>query len=323
MTNGRSQLDTTIEVVTPENVLLQYQVCGPFRRLIAFALDVGLRIAVFFALWMVVGIFFGFLQIAVIGVAIMVLVYFVFSWFYGGLFEAYWNGQTPGKRVMGIRVLTLTGEPINALQAILRNVLRVVDALPPFLLPLSWFIPDTPAYMLLPGMSYLAALVSMTCTEHFQRLGDLPTGTMVVVEQRRWHHGLVKIDEPLVVQLASELPANLEISRSLGKTLAHYVERRRVFPPARRADLSRHVGTLLVKRLGLPEDTSHDLLLCAIYYRTFISDQLEDPLVPEAQVVEPPRIPFDDEAPDLQTTPTATPTATPAATFGPGAGGTQ
>ena len=51
-------------------------------------------------------------------------------WFYGGLFETFWNGQTPGKRLLGIRVITLDGQPINALQAILRNVLRIVDAQP-------------------------------------------------------------------------------------------------------------------------------------------------------------------------------------------------
>ena len=41
------------------------------------------------------------------------------SWFYGGLFETYWNGQTPGKRIMQIRVLTVTGQPIDGMQAVL------------------------------------------------------------------------------------------------------------------------------------------------------------------------------------------------------------
>ena len=52
------------------------------------------------------------------------------SWFYVGLFEALWNGQTPGKRLMGIRVVSVEGQPITPFQAILRNILRVVDAQP-------------------------------------------------------------------------------------------------------------------------------------------------------------------------------------------------
>ena len=55
---------------------------------------------------------------------------FVLEWFYGGIFETYMNGQTPGKWVMGIRVLTVDGQPINGLQAVLRNILRTVDLYP-------------------------------------------------------------------------------------------------------------------------------------------------------------------------------------------------
>ena len=61
---------------------------------------------------------------------IWLLLAFAVSWFYFGLFETFWNGQTPGKRMMGLRVLSVTGQPINAMQAILRNILRAVDAMP-------------------------------------------------------------------------------------------------------------------------------------------------------------------------------------------------
>ena len=59
--------------------------------------------------------------------AIWILAEFVLSWFYGGLFETYWNGQTPGKRILGIRVLSANGRPVNGYQAILRNIMRTVD----------------------------------------------------------------------------------------------------------------------------------------------------------------------------------------------------
>lgn len=276
MNNGNNQLDTSIETVTPENVLLQYQLSGPFRRLLAYVIDVLIRIGVYLVMTIAFSLLFGALSIEGVGVAILFLLYFVLSWFYGGLLEAYWNGQTIGKRAMGIRVLTLSGEPINALQAILRNVLREVDSLTPFFVPLVWFIPFATENFNFPIPTYLVGLIAMICTKRFQRLGDLACGTMVVVEQRSWNQGLLHIDDAEVLQLASLLPANLEVSRSLGQTLSHYVERRRVFPPARRADLAKHIGVPLCRRFGLPPNTNHDMLLCAMYYRTFISDQLDE-----------------------------------------------
>ncbi|NIP85137.1 MAG: hypothetical protein GTO03_06090, partial [Planctomycetales bacterium] len=64
-------------------------------------------------------------------------------------------------------------------------------------------------------------------------------------------------------------------SRSLGQALAGYVERRKYFSPPRRADLARHVGEPLRIHCGLPAQTSHDLLLCALYYQTFITAEAD------------------------------------------------
>ncbi len=276
MNNGYEQLDTSIEIVTPENVLLKYQLSGPFRRLLAYILDVVIRVGAFLVITLLVGLVFGMVDLAGFSSATSLILYFVLTWFYGGFFEAYWNGQTLGKRALGIRVLTLAGEPIVAWQAFLRNILREIDAMTLFFIPTTWLFGDLGESVNIPCFTYIVGLTSMICTRRFQRLGDLACGTMVVVEQRRFSHGLVKIEEPLAIRLAAELPPNLEVSRSLGQTLALYVERRQVFPAARRADLARHIGAPLCRRFNLPADTSHDLLLCALYYRTFISDQLDE-----------------------------------------------
>jgi hypothetical protein len=55
--------------------------------------------------------------------------------------------------------------------------------------------------------------------------------------------------------------------------LATYVERRQFFTPARRREIARHIGELLIEHFHLPRDTSQDLLLCALYYRAFIADR--------------------------------------------------
>ena len=70
----------------------------------------------------------------------------------------------------------------------------------------------------------------------------------------------------------------------MAKALATYVERRRFFTPPRRREVARHLAEPLLERFGLPPDTSYDLLLCALYYRTFIADRSQDErLLAEAQ----------------------------------------
>jgi hypothetical protein len=107
---------------------------------------------------------------------------------------------------------------------------------------------------------------------------------MVVMEERSWVAGLVKIDDPLVIRLAGELPAGLEFTRAQREALSAYIERRRYFPPERRKDIARHLGQPLCRRFGLPADTNHDLLMCALYYRAFIADQELDEATKDASI---------------------------------------
>ena len=125
MSPNPPQIDTTIEVIAPENIAFTYRVAGPFRRFPAYLLDFLIRVGVLIAL----GLLMGLLAPAIggSGGGCVLAGLFVLSWFYGGLFEAYWNGQTPGKRVMGLRVLSTNGRPIDGFQAVLRNLLRTVD----------------------------------------------------------------------------------------------------------------------------------------------------------------------------------------------------
>ena len=261
-------LDTTIEIVTPEHIAFTYSLAGPFRRLNAYLIDLVLRAAlliVLAALLLPVFASFGGLGIALLGIG-----WFMFEWFYGGVCETYFSGQTPGKRWMALRVLTVDGQPINGLQAVLRNVLRAVDAMP-------WISLDVwggPAWLGLP--TWLLGLLAMLMSRRFQRLGDLVCGTIVVVEQRSWYAGVTQIEDQRALQLAQQLPADFTVSSSLARALVTYVDRRRYFSPPRRAELARPLAQVLIELLGLPPDTQHDLLLCALYYRTFVSESFID-----------------------------------------------
>jgi uncharacterized RDD family membrane protein YckC len=279
------QLDDTIEIVTPENIAFEYRVAGPFRRSLAYLIDLVLRLGVGMGLSFALCIGLGWVVgDAVMGVVLLII--FACTWLYGGLFEAFMNGQTPGKRLVGIRVLTVEGQPINGMQAMVRNVLRTVDEMPP--LPLNTFPGfeeatngEMPLAFIIP--SFVLGLIVMASNKRFQRLGDLCCGTMVVVEERHWLTGVIKLEDPRAAQLAEYVPASFVVNRSMARALAAYVDRRRFFSPARRREVARHLADPLLRLFQLPADTSHDLLLCALYYRTFVAVRADDkPLKPKA-----------------------------------------
>lgn len=269
MGSRAAQLDSTIRIVTPENIAFQYEVAGPFRRLPAFLADLLIRAAVMSAIWLLAALLMPFVRLMPVGVVLVI--WFMAEWLYGGVFETMMNGQTPGKWMFGIRVLTVDGQPINGLQAMLRNLLRFVDMFPPMM------IMDNGTTV---GMFplFTVGLVTMACTKRFQRMGDIVCQTMVVVEQRQRQRSVVTLEDPRTAKLAELIPKSFVISRSLARTLATYTERRRQLSPARRREVARHLGDPLIERLGLLPDTSHDLLLCALYHRAFVAAaDLEDP----------------------------------------------
>jgi len=109
--------------------------------------------------------------------AIIIFLNFCVIWGYFSLFEAYWHGQTLGKRLMKLRVIKDSGQQITFFEALARNLLRVIDYLP--------------------GL-YLAGVITMLCNKQNKRLGDLVASTLVVHEQRE--------EQPLLPQRKAFLP---------------------------------------------------------------------------------------------------------------------
>jgi uncharacterized RDD family membrane protein YckC len=264
MSNGAEQLDTRIEIVTPENIAFQYCVAGPFRRLPAYLIDVVIRILCVVGGFLLFDIVFGSVGMLALGVGMGLILWFALSWFYGGVFETFWNGQTPGKRIMRIRVVSVDGQPINGVQAVLRNFLLIVDSLPMFGFP-DLYLP-----------LFQVGLIAAMTNRRFQRLGDMAAGTMVVVEEGYGLRGLAHLGDPEIVQLAAQIPPNFQTNRSLARAISAYVERRGVFSWGRRIEVARYVAEPLREKFNLPPGTNLDLLLCALYYRTFIAEQASE-----------------------------------------------
>lgn len=262
MVNGTAQLDTSIEIVTPENIAFQYRVAGPFRRLPAYLIDLVIRVFAAAVGMYALALLFHALGLGDAGVGVGLVLWFALAWFYGGLFETYYNGQTPGKRMMRVRVVSTDGQPIAGWQAVLRNVLRFVDGQPmffPFPAPLPFF-------------PYLLGLLGTSVNKRFQRVGDLVSGTMVVVEDRQRLDGVMRIGDAAAIELAARIPPNFRPSRTLARALAAYVTRRANFSLGRRMEIARHVAEPLCERFGLPPQTDPDLLLCALYHRVFVTE---------------------------------------------------
>lgn len=159
-------------IETPEQVALYFPLAGLGSRFLAAALDGLIQTAVTVILFLVVAIVFSAIGTRAIDTlsntaakwftALLILGYFVLVWGYYALFEAFRNGQTPGKRVMKIRVIKDSGRQITFFEALARNLLRVIDTLPG---------------------AYLTGVISILVTKQNKRLGDLVAGTIVVHER--------------------------------------------------------------------------------------------------------------------------------------------
>ena len=150
-------LDTYREVVTPEGVSLHLPAAGPVPRAVAWTIDLAIRVGIL----LLTGMIFGLLGNA--GQGLYLILTFLIFWAYPILFETLWNGQTPGKKAMSLRVVASNGAPVGWLPAITRNLLRTVDMLP---------------------FGYATGLIACLADPYARRLGDMVAGTLVVHSER-------------------------------------------------------------------------------------------------------------------------------------------
>src|SRR6266545_601115 len=150
--------DSDLVVATPERVSFDYQVAGVATRGIANLLDLLILIVV------LAGLYLAALAIDAAGagtvadlMAIIGSFVVVFGYFWAC--EAFWRGQTVGKRVFRLRAVGDRGEPMTFIQAGIRNVVRIIDFLP---------------------YAYGLGLVVLFINGRGKRPGDLAEGTIVV-----------------------------------------------------------------------------------------------------------------------------------------------
>lgn len=278
-------LDTTMRVTTPENISFQYQLVGPFRRIIAYSLDVLISVFGYILLIILASLVYGFVllplaeatgtsglldAISYLVTGMTLIGYFIVYWFYGALMETYFNGQTVGKKSLRMRVISTDGHAIDGVQATLRNFFRLMDTMPVVSFNALVAMEGLPQVFVVP--SCLFGLLIMTLSPKYQRIGDLVAGTMVVNEESSLVPDLAKFDDERVAQLAELIPTSFVAPHSMAKAIADYVDQRRYLPFQRASEVAGHLAVPLLERFGIARDTDHDLFLCSLYYKTFVAD---------------------------------------------------
>lgn len=160
MTARATALDTVRNVYTPEGVALRLPAAGPVPRAIAWLIDTAIRWGILLVTSIVVGL------MGKAGMGLYLIVYFVVFWGYPILCEVLFDGQTPGKRALELRVIADDGAPVGWLASIVRNLLRTVDFLP---------------------LGYGVGLVASYADPWGRRLGDMVAKTMVIHAPRVRH----------------------------------------------------------------------------------------------------------------------------------------
>lgn len=253
----------TKTIVTPEQVRVSYTLAGVGTRFAAILLDTCLQLAVLLALWL--GVFglgwsLDFRDLAqrlsAWLLALLGLLSFAVLWGYFLFWETVWNGQTPGKRAAGIRVMRDTGYPVDFRAAFIRNVVRIADFLPTFY-----------------GVGALCVFIS----KDSRRLGDYAAGTIVVMDAGAAprHLAVPPAVRPTAVYPALGDPAVLNLralSREQFAVAERFLMRRAELRPEVRSDLARKITASIMPVIGATLPADGGVPYTVFPYEQFLED---------------------------------------------------
>ena len=162
-------------------------------------------------------------------VGLFALVILVVTSGYFMFWEILWSGQTPGKRLVGVRVIRENGYPLRPVDAVVRNLLRIVDWLPLF---------------------YGVGVMVMLLNGRARRLGDFASGTIAVRERA-----------PLMPTAVVREPAGRALAPVDATLVRDFLARRVGMHPRARADLARRMATVLAQRNGMTVEDDAEAFL--------------------------------------------------------------
>jgi uncharacterized RDD family membrane protein YckC len=224
-----------LTIETPEQTVLEFEVAGIGSRFLALAYDSLIQILLgicLLVIMVVVGVALpNSAKSGIWFMALVLLAYFVLYFGYFAIFEIIWNGQTPGKKKEGLRVIKDSGRPITPAESVGRNLMRIVDQLPAF---------------------YAVGIGSVLLSRQNKRLGDFVAGTIVVHEKSLleakpvWQSAEVG-QVPATTTYGSERLTPEEVS-----LIEAFLNRRSSLPPDVRFNMADQIARQIRPKLSLP-----------------------------------------------------------------------
>ncbi|MGH9619722.1 MAG: RDD family protein, partial [Bryobacteraceae bacterium] len=227
-----------LAIETPEGVRFSLPLAGPASRFLAWLIDtaaIGLLCGLLGKVLQMTGVLSIDLMWALIAVS-----YFAVWVGYGIAFEWTWRGETPGKRVLGLRVLDERGLKLQFSQIALRNLMRFLDALPAL---------------------YLVGGAAMILSQRYQRLGDLVANTVVIRRRSAMAPDVIQLDGGEKFNSFLDLPhlaARLrqQVSPELAQIAYETLLRRDQLSAEMRIEVFRQLAEQFRQLARFPEETT-------------------------------------------------------------------
>jgi uncharacterized membrane protein SpoIIM required for sporulation/uncharacterized RDD family membrane protein YckC len=246
----QDSLTQTVDIETPELVVLSYTIAGLGSRVYAALIDLIICAVVLIAFVI------GLVVLAAHegprlsqttpstawAFAIIILFQFAILWGYYLLFEGLNDGQTPGKRLLRLRAVRDGGYSIGFAASAVRNLMRIVD--------------------LQPAFSYAIGIGSVLFTKSGKRLGDIVAGTIVVRES--FVRQPVRPAAPAAPDAAVAAPLSAQLSDDEFRLLERWADRRNSLEPQRRRELTAQVAARLRKTVPLGDPSRESAALARL-----------------------------------------------------------
>ncbi len=227
-------MDRTLSVQTPESIAFSYELAGLGSRFLAVVIDLLIQGAIFVAIiWGIALLGAGQppervvtaastkMAVSILYAFFITLIFIVF-FAYFIVFEAFWNGRTPGKKLMGLRVVRDGGYPLDFTSAAIRNLIRVGEVVLGF---------------------YAISAIACIASAENKRLGDMAAGTIVVR------------DSPIaslatLVAESEEAPRSTMLTEKEHSIIDLFVARRKSLAPSVRAQIAARIAAQVRPRVS-------------------------------------------------------------------------
>ncbi len=234
------RISEKVSVQTPEQIQFEFELAGVSARMMAYLLDLLIRAGIISVVSTILVLTTSWASEGLSAGLVLILA-FVVEWGYNTLLEWRFNGVTPGKKALGIRVVRTDGVSIDFVRSAMRNFLRAADIFPFF---------------------YAAGVLTMFFTGTQRRLGDLAADTMVIREKRSPLRELPPLPSNLV-EIPTGALMQLGIRDRDLTIIDEFFRRRHLFSEDRADEIAAVLGDPVAKKLKI-EGEDPELVLAGM-----------------------------------------------------------